>query len=173
MYCRYWCLLLHLGCPTGVRGEGIKRADAGALRWIVVGSIVFMIFVSIPYKRFVRNCARKEMDREAILSRLALSSVSTIRTVRHHQAESLALETYVLASRSVLQIAMKLAKATGLYVLVMGMTTSTGLAFSLWRAATLVIDGSLTQSNLVVFFLYVDGAGPQPSKLPLTPCSCV
>eukprot|EP00294_Goniomonas_avonlea_P003011 CAMPEP_0114541902 /NCGR_PEP_ID=MMETSP0114-20121206/1552_1 /TAXON_ID=31324 /ORGANISM="Goniomonas sp, Strain m" /LENGTH=508 /DNA_ID=CAMNT_0001726169 /DNA_START=103 /DNA_END=1630 /DNA_ORIENTATION=+ len=116
-----------------------------------------MILTTIPYNWYSRKTAKTQIELEGKLSDAGLlPALDKIRIVRQHGAEKLSSTSFHFLCEKLFRVTRRLAIATAFYTLSVGFLSSGGLAVSLWRAAGMVISGNLSQSQLVIFFLYVD-----------------
>jgi len=129
------------------------------LSLIMLATFPFIVVLALVFGRYIRKLSRQRQEVLADTNTIMNETVTSIRSVKSFTSEEYESLRYGSTITKVVTIAMKYAKARGLFAAFMVSILSGALFFVIWQGAMMVKTESISAGDLVSFVAYTASIG--------------
>ncbi len=129
------------------------------LSLIMLATFPFIVILALLFGRYIRKLSKERQEVLAETNTIMNETVTSIRSVKSFTSEEYESKRYGSTITRVVTIAMKYAKARGMFAAFMVSILSGALFFVIWQGAMMVKSESISAGDLVSFVAYTASIG--------------
>jgi len=124
------------------------------LSLIMLATFPFIVVLALFFGKYIRKLSKERQEELAQTNTIINETITSIRSVKTFTSEAFESKRYGNKITNVVSIAMRYAKARGMFAAFMVSVLSGALFFVIWQGAMMVQDDSITAGDLIAFVSY-------------------